>query len=150
MIAAGVMADLGAKIARGLLVVAVGALAFGYTRYLSVKVEVAETNARVAQEGVAARDQTIAVLMALKGAQERLSNSLASERDGIRQQMSDREIMMRKLQDENADIRAWAATAVPGDVARLREHATLTGAAAYRQFLSQGATLQPARRSDPD
>lgn len=132
---------------RGILLAAVAFGAYTYTRYLQVKSEVAQNTATQALQGIANRDATIQQLQTLSAAQARLAAQLAGERDGIRGVLNTREIQMRKLQDENAEIRAWAVVAVPADVVRLRDHGTLTGAAAYRQLLPQGATLQPARRA---
>jgi LysB family phage lysis regulatory protein len=146
-----VPATLTAQVANAVLRGAILAvLAFGaytYTRYLQLKAEVAESAAAQARQGIADRDATILTLRTLSAAQSRLAASLDGQRTALQQLATTREIQMRKLQDENAEIRAWAAVAVPADVVRLRDHGPITGAASYRQLLSQGATLQPARRA---
>lgn len=134
-------------ILRGALLAVVGFSAYTYTRYLQLKAEVAESAAAQASKGLADRDATILTLRALSAAQSRLASSLDGERTALQQLASTREIQMRKLQDENTEIRAWAAVAIPVDVVRLRDHGPITGAASYRQLLSEGATLQSARRA---
>ncbi|NVM80042.1 LysB family phage lysis regulatory protein [Duganella sp. SG902] len=146
-VAASLAADLGGKAARAVLLAAVAFGAFTYTRYLQIKAELAVDAAVQARQGIVERDATILTLRTLSAAQERLAASLDGERTALHQLANTREIQMRKLQDENAEIRAWAAVAVPADVVRLRDHGPITGAASYRQLLSQGATLQPARRA---
>ena len=141
------VAEVGAKILRGILLAGVAFGAYSYTRYLTVKAEMAEQTAVQARQAIADRDATITQLRALSAAQARFTAQLGQERDGIRGALNSREIQMRKLQDENANIRAWAAGPVPGDVVRLRDHGTLSGAAAYRQFLSGSAALPAARRA---
>lgn len=43
---------------------------------------------------------------------------------------------VEELKRENEDLRRWADTPLPADIIRLRERPTLTGGAAYRQWLS--------------
>lgn len=145
--AATLAADLASKALRGVLLAAVAFGAYTYTRYLQLQAEVAESAAAQARQGIADRDATILTLRTLGAAQSRLAASLDGQKTALQQLATTREIQMRKLQDENAEIRAWAAVPVPADVVRLRDHGTLTGAASYRQLLSQGAALQPARRA---
>ncbi|EGO4969702.1 LysB family phage lysis regulatory protein [Escherichia coli] len=47
-----------------------------------------------------------------------------------------RQHRIEELKRENEDLRRWADTPLPADIIRLREHPTLTGGAAYRQWLS--------------
>ena len=119
-------------------------LGYLYVSHLQDKTAAAEQAAGEARQAVAARDQVIADLR--ETAQQRGVNAarLEGERNAIRAQLGTREIEMRKLQDENADVRAWAAAAVPGPVAGMHDHPAFTGAAAYREFLSKGAALPAA------
>lgn len=145
--AAALAADLGSKALRGVLLAAVAFSAYTYTRYLSVKADMAENTAQTALQQLETSKQVIERQDALIRAQERLAASLDGQRTALRELANTREIHMRKLLDENAEIRAWAAVPVPADVVRLRDHGTITGAAAYRQFMSQGAALPAARRA---
>ncbi|HHL4994522.1 TPA: Rz-like lysis system protein LysB [Escherichia coli] len=47
-----------------------------------------------------------------------------------------RQRRIEELKRENEDLRRWADTPLPADIIRLRERPTLTGGAAYRQWLS--------------
>ena len=49
-----------------------------------------------------------------------------------------RQRRIEELKRENEDLRRWADTPLPADIIRLRERPTLTGGAAYRQWLSAG------------
>jgi LysB family phage lysis regulatory protein len=130
-----------------LVLILMAALAYLYVDGLQARLAKAEDDVRIERQAVADRDGTILQLRELDHRKEVAAAELEGERNGIQQGLNTRQIEMRKLQDENAEIRAWAAVAVPADVVRLREHGPLTGAAAYRQFLSQGSALQPARRA---
>ncbi|CAJ1253230.1 hypothetical protein JRT77AECX_JRT77AEC_01281 [Escherichia coli] len=46
-----------------------------------------------------------------------------------------RQHRIEELKRENEDLRRWADTPLPADIIRLRERPTLTGGAAYRQWL---------------
>ena len=48
-----------------------------------------------------------------------------------------RQHRIEELKRENEDLRRWADTPLPADIIRLRERPTLTGGAAYRQWLSR-------------
>jgi LysB family phage lysis regulatory protein len=144
------MTALGEKLARVLALVAMAAMAYLYVDGLQAKLAKAEGDTKAAQEAIAARDEVITELRDLAHRRDLVAARMEGERDGIRQGANNREILMRKLQDENAEIRSWAAAAVPGPVVRLREHGPITGAAAYRQFLSEGAGLQPASGAGPE
>lgn len=131
-----------------ILVVVLGATAgYLYMHVQHARLDAANTALETASKSLEAATGLIDNLRELVHRREVAAAKLEGERNAIRDAASSRELLMRKLQDENAEIRAWAITAVPADVARLRDHGPLTGAAAYRQFLSEGATLQPASRA---
>lgn len=119
-------------------------LAYLYVGHLQEKRAEAETAAASARADVASRDLVIGQLRDQATQRALAAGKLQGERDAIRAQLGTREIEMRKLQDENADVRAWAVAAVPGPVAGMHSHPAFTGAAAYREFLSKGAGLPAA------
>lgn len=61
---------------------------------------------------------------------------------------SNRTTLIERLERENATLRAWGDARLPADLARLRERPALSGATAYRDWLSATdrlpATGQPA------
>lgn len=141
------MSALAERAGQILVLVLLAALAYLYVDGLQSRLATSLEQTHTALQAVADRDDIITKLRDLDHRKELAAAKLEGERNGIQQGLNTRQIEMRKLQDENAEIRAWAAVAVPADVVRLRDHGPLTGAASYRQLLSQGATLQPARRA---
>ena len=69
--------------------------------------------------------------------QERQAQSqLRSLHDQLRQGLTLREQQIEVLKRENTALRDWAAQSLPDVARRLRERPALTGADAYRQWLS--------------
>jgi LysB family phage lysis regulatory protein len=133
-----------AVLERILVAVIVFLLAYLYVDHLQNKTATAERVAQQAESTITERNQAIIALGEVAKQKGELAARLEGERNSIRSQLGNREIEMRKLQNENVEVRAWAAAAVPEPVAGLRDHPTLTGAAAYREFLSKGAALPAA------
>lgn len=138
------MSTLGVRLGTILAALAIAALGYLYVEGLQARLAKAESDVDIATKAVADAAGTITQLRDLAQRREVAAAKLEGERNGIRSALQDREMLMRKLVDENAEIRSWAAAAVPGPVARLREHGTIVGAAAYRKYLSEGATVPPA------
>jgi LysB family phage lysis regulatory protein len=77
--------------------------------------------------------------------QERTAQTtLRTQQDQLRQGLAKRELTIEVLKRENADLRNWAAQPLPDAARRLRERPALTGADAYRQWLSGRGAMQPA------
>lgn len=138
------MNALGTRLAVILALVMAATMGYLYVDGLQAKVAKAETDVDAANKALADSIDTITQLRDLAQRREVAAAKMEGERNGIREAANNREILMRKLLDENAEIRSWAAAAVPAPVARLRDHGPITGAAAYRQYLSQGAALPAA------
>ncbi|WP_379554951.1 Rz-like lysis system protein LysB [Pseudomonas sp. MD332_8] len=69
--------------------------------------------------------------------QERDAQSaLRTQQDQLRQGLAKRERTIEELKRENAELRTWATQPLPDAARRLRERPALTGADAYRQWLS--------------
>ncbi|MFI8430674.1 Rz-like lysis system protein LysB [Pseudomonas sp. NPDC078863] len=69
--------------------------------------------------------------------QERESQSaLRAQQDQLRQALAKRARTIEELKLENDELRDWAAQPLPDAARRLRERPALTGAAAYRDWLS--------------
>lgn len=83
-----------------------------------------------------------------------LKSSLERERDGqaqllkiqgeLRQGLATRQRTIEVLKHENDQLRDWARQLLPDAARRLRERPALTGADAYRQWLSGGGPVRPA------
>lgn len=69
--------------------------------------------------------------------QERESQSdLRAQQDQLRQALAKRARTIEELKRENDELRNWAIQPLPDAARRLRERPTITGAAAYRDWLS--------------
>ena len=96
----------------------------------------------------AARNLTTATTLRNTLSQERQAQSqLRSLHDQLRQGLARREQQIEVLKRENTALRDWAAQPLPDVARRLRERPALTGADAYRQWLSGSGALPTA--SDP-
>ena len=96
----------------------------------------AQQDAKTAREE-AARNLTNANTLQNTLNQERQAQSqLRSLHDQLRQGLTLREQQIEVLKRENTVLRNWAAQSLPDVARRLRERPALTGADAYRQWLS--------------
>ncbi|WP_370274197.1 Rz-like lysis system protein LysB [Yersinia ruckeri] len=57
------------------------------------------------------------------------------------QLLAQRNSQIKRLYRENETLRRWTDTPLPDDIIRLRQRPAFTGAANYRQWLSEGHTL---------
>ena len=107
----------------------------------------AQKDAKTARED-ATRNLTNANTLQNTLNQERQAQSqLRSLHDQLRQGLARREQQIEVLKRENSALRDWAAQPLPDAARRLRERPALTGADAYRQWLSDGGAVPTA--SDP-
>lgn len=121
------------------------------------------------------RDQAAAATLALANQQRKdadarnerqastitaLSGSLKAEREAqatlrttqnqLRQGLADRQRQIEDLKRENQELREWADQLLPDAARRLRQRPALTGADAYRDWLSgRGALPTAGDRSQP-
>lgn len=81
--------------------------------------------------------------------QERENQSaLRAQQDQLRLALAKRARTIEELKRENDELRDWAAQPLPDVARRLRERPALTGAAAYRDWLS-GRGAVPAASDKP-
>lgn len=107
------------------------------------RINIAEGNtelAKAAAEGARAdadRNLTTANTLTNTLKQERDAQSaLRTQQDQLRQGLAKRERTIEELKLENAELRNWATQPLPDAARRLRERPALTGADAYRQWMS--------------
>jgi len=106
--------------------------------------ELATQDAKTARED-ADRNLTTAKTLQATLVQERSAQAtLRTQQDQLRQGLAKRELTIEALKRENAELRDWAAQSLPDAARRLRERPALTGADAYRQWLSGRGAVQPA------
>lgn len=115
------------------------------------RIEVADKNRALAekntQDALAAAGRSEGKANALEAAlsaERKAQARLRTEQDLLRQGLAKRQLTIEGLKRENADLRAWADQPLPDVARRLRERSALTGADAYRQWLSGRGALQPA------
>ena len=116
-----------------------------------LRITVADKNTKLAtQDAKTAREDadrnlaTATTLQATLVQQRSAQTSLRTQQDQLRQGLAKRELTIEALKRENAELRDWAAQSLPDAARRLRERPALTGAAAYRQWLSGRGAVQPA------
>ncbi|KIH84216.1 Phage endolysin [Pseudomonas batumici] len=110
--------------------------------------ELAQLNAANAQED-SARNLTTANALQSALQQERAAQALLrTQQTQLRQGLAQRKQQIEALKSENSELRDWAAQPLPDAALRLRQRPTLTGADAYRQWLSSGSTV-PASGDQP-
>lgn len=116
-----------------------------------LRISVANQDTRLAtQDAANAREQAerhLANAKALRATlqQERTAQAtLRTQQDQLRQGLAKRELTIEALKRENTELRDWAAQPLPDIARRLRERPALTGADAYRQWLSGRGALHPA------
>lgn len=66
------------------------------------------------------------------------------EQDAITLAAVARAEQIKRLTNENPDVKKWADTPLPADVIRLQQRPAITGAAGYRAFLSESDALPAA------
>ncbi|WP_373920347.1 Rz-like lysis system protein LysB [Yersinia kristensenii] len=85
-------------------------------------------------------DQLIALALTANAnnqAQAQLRQQVAS----ADQLLAQRNSQIKRLYRENETLRRWADTPLPDDIIRLRQRPAFTGAADYRQWLSESHAL---------
>ena len=106
--------------------------------------ELAEKDLKAAQ-GEAGRNLATANSLRDTLQQEREAQaSLRTQQDQLRQGLANRERTIEALKRENSELRIWADQPLPDAARRLRERPALTGADAYRQWLSGRGAMPPA------
>lgn len=108
------------------------------------KTELAKAAAKTAREDA---DRNLATVNTLTDTlnQERDAQSLLrSQQDQLRLGLAKRERTIEELKRENDELRNWADQPLPDAARRLRERPALTGAAAYRDWLSGRGAVRAA------
>ncbi|MDE1910741.1 MAG: LysB family phage lysis regulatory protein [Pseudomonas sp.] len=108
------------------------------------KTEQAQDAAKTARDD-ADRNLKTANTLADSLKQERnAQGTLRAQQDQLRQSLATRERTIEELKRENDELRKWADQPLPDAARRLRERPALTGAAAYRDWLSGRSAVPPA------
>jgi LysB family phage lysis regulatory protein len=112
--------------------------------------ELAQHDAKAAREDAARNLTTATTLNRTLNLERQAQSQLRGLHDQLRQGVAQRELQIEGLKRENTALRDWAAQPLPDVARRLRERPALTGADAYRQWLSgRGAMPTASDRAKP-
>lgn len=106
--------------------------------------QLAEQDASNAREQAERNLANANALRATLQQERNAQTTLRTQQDLLRQGLAKHELTIEALKRENADLRNWATQPLPDAARRLRERPALTGADAYRQWLSGRGALHPA------
>ncbi|MDI3355692.1 Rz-like lysis system protein LysB [Pseudomonas sp. UYIF39] len=88
-------------------------------------------------------EETAAQLLASLQHERTAQTALRSVQNQLRQGLAARQRTIEELKRENAELRLWANQSLPDAARRMRERPAITGAAAYRDWLSGRRALHP-------
>lgn len=115
------------------------------------RIDVAEGKTERAQDAATtARDDADRSLETAKTLADTLKQErenqgvLRTQQDLLRQGLAKRERTIEELKRENSELRDWAAQLLPNAARRLRERPAITGASAYRDWLSGRGAVPPS------
>lgn len=97
-----------------------------------------------AQADVQSRDHLLALYRQRSAHNAELAAQQQSTLTTITSRLQERSTRLHQLERDNETLRNWADTALPESVIRLRQRPALTGAAAYRDWLSASDALPTA------
>lgn len=102
--------------------------------------KLATVNARVERDAT-----TIATLRTTLADERQAQTTLQQLGQDLRRELDVRKQQIKELKRENAELREWAVVQLPAAARRLRQRPAITGAAAYRDWLSGRNALHPER-----
>ncbi|AOJ11670.1 protein LYSB [Burkholderia mayonis] len=115
-----------------------------HSRALRVERDRATEDARRANRDAEARAAVIERLLTDARAKDEQRAQLDRARAGVDATLATYRNELRRLIDENATVRTWAAGALPGDVVRLHASPAVTGADDYAQRMRERDALHDA------
>lgn len=96
-----------------------------------------------ARERIERQAQTITQLDQALQAERTAQAQLRTLQTQLRQGLAQRERTLKELTHADPDLRTWSALPLPAAARRLRERPALSGADAYRDWLSHSGAVQP-------
>lgn len=97
-------------------------------------------NARVERDAT-----TITTLRTNLADERQAQTTLQQTGQDLRRELDVRKQQIKELKRENAELREWAVAQLPAAARRLRQRPAITGADAYRDWLSGRNALHPER-----
>ena len=111
--------------------------------------DLAKSAAKTARDDADRNLATATTLTATLKQERENQSALRAQQDQLRQALAKRARTIEELKRENDELRDWAAQPLPDVARRLRERPALTGAAAYRDWLSGRGAVPPASDQPP-
>ncbi|WP_343675138.1 Rz-like lysis system protein LysB [Paraburkholderia heleia] len=133
--------SIAARIGAALVALLAVAAAVFYVRELRAELAESALQLAGANQGIVDRDDTIKRLQDDAAEKARQQKQLDSTRAAIASRLETALTENRRLKDENAEIRAWADTPLPFDIARLHDTPAQTGADDYAAAVSDRTAL---------
>lgn len=103
----------------------------------------AESRATQAEQDSLSRQQTIDTLTHTLQGERDAQRQLQTVQADLRREIDVRKALLKELENENQAFKDWTAAQLPDAAHQLRQRPALTGAAAYRQWLSGSDPLHP-------
>jgi LysB family phage lysis regulatory protein len=113
------------------------------------KTDLANATAKTARDDADRNLNTANTLTDTLKQERDAQSSLRAQQDQLRQSLAKRERTIEELKRENEELRNWAGQPLPDAARRLRERPALTGAAAYRDWLSGRSSVPSAGDRPP-
>jgi LysB family phage lysis regulatory protein len=127
------------------IVIALVTLALGAGNYVQSQQLNAQRDRAVLAEQRTQNSLAVIDALQLQAAVQRDSlQALNRQQAALRTALGQRELTLKQLERDNENYRQWAAARLPDAARRLRQRPAITGAAAYRAWLSRGGALRPA------
>ncbi|CAE6754899.1 Rz-like lysis system protein LysB [Paraburkholderia haematera] len=137
-------ARLVARVVAGVVAVLLIVAGVQYVRGLRAELGGAQDAAKRAKDDLAGRDETIRHLQDDAADKARQQRKLDADRNGIDAKLAGIRDEMRRYNNESAELRAWAAGALPADIVRMHASPALTGAADYLARVPGGDAVHAA------
>lgn len=113
------------------------------------KTEQAQDAAKTARDDADRNLKTANTLTDILRQERDAQSNLRAQQDQLRLSLAKRERTIEELKLENDDLRKWADQPLPDAARRLRERPAITGAAAYRDWLSGRSAVPPTGDRSP-
>ncbi|MGK3121155.1 Rz-like lysis system protein LysB [Pseudomonas corrugata] len=128
------------------LLASIALLIWGQSQRIEVadmKAELADQAASTARDRATRSEETAAQLQKALQEERAAQAKLRGVQDQLRQGLAARQRTIEELKRENAELRLWADQPLPDAARRMRERPAITGAAAYRDWMSGRGALHP-------
>lgn len=128
------------------LLASIALLIWGQAKRIEVadmKADLANQAASAASDRATRSEETAAQLQKTLQEERAAQSKLRGVQDQLRQGLAARQRTIEELKRENAELRLWADQPLPDAARRMRQRPAITGAAAYRDWLSGRGALHP-------